>query len=91
MAVQLQSTMMVADHRVAVLVESTCFSQNQRPGQGFWLSKKPIAILIKHGSNIQALDCSGAPLTAGEVERLCPGAMDQIAAATQSEEQTNSH
>lgn len=81
MTITLQLGPVVGGHKTAALVETSGKKIGKFGCQSIWIAKRPLAILVAKGQNIDAFDMSGRSLSQDQIHRLCPGALDRFKGA----------
>ena len=80
MTVSLEIPFVLGDRVVAVLVRNTISQSQSARHVAVSGDRSPLAVLIRQRDQVSAFTPEGDALTAAEVEALCPGALEKLAA-----------
>lgn len=84
MTIALGHPVAVGDAVIAALVRNSISGNQSARHVWFTGSRSAVALLVRRGAEVTAFTPQGDPLQSEDIERLCPGAIDQFLSAEPS-------
>lgn len=78
MTLSLDQILQIGPFKVAALSRTKVTPHHSNSAATIFGHKTPVAVLVRHGDNVQAFKTDGAPMLQEDIEILCPGAWQDM-------------